>query len=200
MSSAIKSIPIPEFDGTASKWPIFKQRMKGAMQVRGLWIYIDPLSQISVGPVAEKKEEDIQREMKTVMENKIIALACLTHALPDQLMSAYASELVTDPRTVWESLCTHFESATMMNKSHLRTKLSQSRMKSDQSYLEYHTEIMEIVRALKGMNEPVSDAEIVHHLLRGLSLALAHIPINCRSLSTLMFPLDRSLLVCISRK
>src|SRR4051794_14119729 len=73
-----------------------------------------------------------QKEVDKAVESKTHAIACLISALPDDLVSVYAHESITDASVVWKSLVTHFESSTMMNKSHLRTKLSQARMKPDQ--------------------------------------------------------------------
>jgi transposase InsO family protein len=173
MSNATKGIPIPQFDGQSNRWPIFKQRFKAAMLVRGLWQHLNPARSIQkkgLDSLTEEKEVDLKKEVDSE-SGPITALACLIHALPDDLLSAYAPNTESEVSVVWSNLCEHFESNSMMNKSHLRTKLLSTRMKSGQLYLAYHTEIMETVRALKGMQVSLTDEEVVHHLLTGLTPA-----------------------------
>ena len=166
-STSIKSMfQIPAFDGSREKWPIWKQRVKACMVARGWWTVVEKPGNSGAASIAPSKEEK-EEEISKIAEKRIFALGALTLALPDDLMSAYVSEDVTDPSEVWEKLCSHFESHSMMNKSHLRNKLSALRMNGSTTYLMYYTELMMVVRSLKGMKEPMSDAEIAHYLLNG---------------------------------
>jgi hypothetical protein len=168
---------IPVFDGSREKWPVWKQRVKACMVARGWWAEIDkPRSQES--KTAATSSSSKLEEGTDAAEKRVYALSALTLALPDDLMSAYASEEVTDPSEVWRKLCTHFESNSIMNKSHLRNKLSALRMNGSMTYLAYHTELMMIVRSLKSMGETMSDSEIAHYLLNGLSPPFYPVKLN----------------------
>ena len=167
---------IPVFDGSREKWPIWKQRVKACMVARGWWAMIEKSgSGNSKAAASSSPKADDASEAD---EKRVYALSALTLALPDDLMSAYASEEATDPSEVWEKLCGHFESNSMMNKSHLRNKLSTLRMNGSMTYLTYYTEMMMVMRSLKGMGEPMSDAEIAHYLLNGLSPPFYPVKLN----------------------
>lgn len=155
---------IPVFDGTKEKWFLWRQRVKAAMVGRGWWKYIEPPTVVTSASSTKELPSDS-------IDQSALALAALTLSLPDDLMSAYASEEVTDPSILWKKLCDHFESTSMMNKTHLRSKLSNHHMTPSMTYLAYYTELMTIVRSLKGMKEMVSDSEVLHHLLNGLAPA-----------------------------
>ena len=149
------------------------------MVARGWWTVVEKPGHGNFNAASSvPSKEDEEAEVSKVAEKRMYALGALTLALPDDLMSAYASEDVTDPSEVWKKLCSHFESNSMMNKSHLRNKLSALRMNGSMTYLSYYMELMTVVRSLKGMREPLSDAEIAHYLLNGLSSPFYPVKLN----------------------
>jgi hypothetical protein len=142
---------IPMFDGSHGKWPLWRQRVKAAMVARGWWSYLEKPGPATSASSLQASSSSPAKPEADEERNRACALSALTLALPDDLMSAYSPEDVTDPNVVWRKLCTHFESNSRMNKSHLRDKLAATRMAGNMTYLAYHTDLMTIVRSLKGI-------------------------------------------------
>ena len=150
MSSPSKNaFAIPPFDGSKERWLLWRERIKAAMTGRGWWKYVekDPHANSAVASILPADAE--------------AALSALILALPDELLAAYGVG-ATDAAVVWKKLCSHFESASLVNQAHLRSKLMNHRMTSGMTYLHYYTEMMSIVRSLKGMGVHVDDADVLH--------------------------------------
>lgn len=163
MSSSSKNtsaFAIPPFDGSKERWLLWRERIKAAMTGRGWWKYVekDPDSNASASSQLSEEESSAAAS----------ALSALILALPDELLAAYGVD-ASNAAVVWKKLCTHFESASLVNQAHLRSKLMNHRMTSGMTYLQYYTEMMSIVRSLKGMGVNVDDADVLHHLLHGLA-------------------------------
>ena len=157
-SSSKNAFVIPSFDGSKEHWLLWRVRIKAAMTGRGWWNYVEK----------EKSDSASSMSSQDSSNDAEAALSALILALPDELLSAYGVG-ATDAAAVWKSLSGHFESSSLVNQAHLRSKLLNHRMTPCMTYLQYYTEMMAIVRSLKGMGVKVDDADVLHHLLQGLA-------------------------------
>jgi hypothetical protein len=160
-SSSKNAFAIPPFDGSKERWLLWRERIKAAMTGRGWWKYVEKDVHANNAAASSKPSE----EESTAAE---AALSALILALPDELLAAYGVG-ASDAAVVWKKLCTHFESASLVNQAHLRSKLMNHRMTPGMTYLQYYTDMMAIVRSLQGMGVNVLDADVLHHLLHGLA-------------------------------
>jgi len=171
ISSKSLTVVIP-FDGTSAAFGTWRKRIRAAFKVRG-WDKYLTASSATPQPKSSSASSSSggASSISDPAEQKLVdaAYGSLVESLPLDLIAAYTSDDPDSehPTVLWQSILAHFESTSMANRAHLRSKLASIQLTT--TYLAFYTEVMAIVHTLKSMNENVSDAEITYLILKGLT-------------------------------
>jgi hypothetical protein len=177
-ASTHKPTVVIPFDGTAAAFGVWRTRIRAAFKVRGWEKYLTATGKstpTAQGGASASSSASILSTTPTPdpAEQKQIdaAYGSLVESLPFDLIAAYTRDdpAWEHPAVLWQSIVAHFESTTMANRAHLRSKMASIRMTG--TYLAFYTEIMATVHTLKSMGETVSDAEVIYLVLKGLPQA-----------------------------
>ena len=139
-------------------FPTWKTQMRMALIKESLW-------EIVSGTEVAPAETEVAKYNAYVMK-KNRALATIVLGIDPSLL--YLLGEPTDPKVVWDTLCSHFQKKTWANKLSLRRKLYNLRLKDGGSIQEHIKSMTEIFEELTIVGDKISEEDRVVHLLASL--------------------------------
>jgi hypothetical protein len=170
-----------------NNWPIYKKKMRAQLMAYSMLNTIDTKfekleklkkggadSSSSSGPGGDAAAAKAKlREEEVELRNKAYSmiLMSLDEAHTHMVMSVEEG----DSFGIWSILTSHFERTTTATKAHTRRMLHTLKMVEMDSFEMYKAKVLELKMRLEGMNEVVTNGELVYVILEGLPKSYATI-------------------------
>ena len=141
---------------TTTNYYIWSRKMGLVLRSKGLWGIVN----------GNEKKPTVAAEIPKFEQRSDIALSTILLLVHDSYVAPVMD--MTDPKTVWDTLKSQYQSVSEANRDALLEKYQSTKMKPNEKVLEFRARLSEIEAQLTGVGYATSDAEKLRTLLRGL--------------------------------
>lgn len=144
-----------------TNYPIWKRRIETYLKAKGWWkAIVEPSPDISMDPSKYNEWQKADAESMSVLFNSI-----------SEYQAQYVTTLDT-AREIWEKLKYVNETDQMEKRLILRSRLSETRWRKDDTIQKYFDRTTTCVEELRSLGDKISEAEVTQYIINGLPKSL----------------------------